>query len=98
MKSSRALMPTMEDTANATTYERSKPEGQPGASRNGDQTSAESKDNSHVSGTTLMLATAGSATGGAFLGGTLTGNPIGVIGGAAVGILLGVLLKRSTTP
>jgi hypothetical protein len=58
--------------------------------------SVDSGDHNHmVGGTSLMLTTAGGAAGAAFLGGTLAG-PIGVVGGAAVGIILGFLIKKFT--
>lgn len=50
---------------------------------------------SHVSGTTLMMATAGGASGAAFLGGALLGSPWGAVGGMLVGIGLGLLLRKA---
>jgi hypothetical protein len=97
MKMQTALDNT--SVASAKYAERSRPEiGEPHASNQADhrtqtdrRTGADLESKVH---TPSILATAGSAAGGAFLVGSFAG-PIGALGGALIGIGLGLYLQKS---
>lgn len=88
---------TLDNTTSATTNYAERNRREKGESHSSAQTHPRSSSEAGRElkvNTSSILATAGSAAGGAFLVGSLSG-PIGAVGGAVIGVALGIYLQKS---